>query len=354
MPFRETFDCLWCGRSCGARDPGALEGWAQLCPECLGRAQDNGFLRERLRHALAERGAFVRDAGAGIGTGGGTAGATREKALTAAGGATVAAADQARGRVATGASTGADAGPSPPTGDGWPALEAETRMYYAAQAAEYDDFYLRRGRYARGPVHDLAWQADLEAATDWLAGLPLSGRIVELAAGTGWWSPLLARKGELWMFDANPGLLDVARDRLVAHGLRAHLHVRDAWEEPDAPTDALFAGFWLSHVPRARIDGFLALAGRWLRPGGRLAFIDSRRDAFPGAADGEPPSGEIAVRRLGDGRAFRVVQVTYDPGELEDALWRAGFSDVAVTSTSRFFLLGTAVSAPAGRTALRE
>jgi demethylmenaquinone methyltransferase/2-methoxy-6-polyprenyl-1,4-benzoquinol methylase len=229
-------------------------------------------------------------------------------------------------------------------------LDAEMRAYYAARATEYDDFYLRRGRYEHGPVHDLAWQADLEAATDWLAGLPLSGRIVELAAGTGWWSPLLARRGELWMFDANPEPLDLARDRLVAHGLRAHLHVRDAWDEPDAPADALFAGFWLSHVPRSRLYAFLALAGRWLRPDGRLAFIDSRRDPFSSAVDHHPPAGDVSVRRLADGRQFRVVKVHYTESELEAALARTGFRDVAIASTSRFFLLGTALRGPAGRT----
>ena len=57
MTFRPTFDCLWCGDSWTARGPGDLEGWAQLCPACLGRAGSNAFLRGRLRTALAERGA---------------------------------------------------------------------------------------------------------------------------------------------------------------------------------------------------------------------------------------------------------------------------------------------------------
>ena len=114
-------------------------------------------------------------------------------------------------------------------------LRDEMVGYYAARAPEYDDWYLRRGRYPRGPIHDMAWQVDLDAATRWLDGQAVSGEIVELAAGTGWWSPLLAQKGELWAFDASEEPLDLARERLLAHGLRAHLHVRDAWAEPDAP-----------------------------------------------------------------------------------------------------------------------
>ena len=108
------------------------------------------------------------------------------------------------------------------------------------------------------------------APARWLDGLPIRGEIVELAAGTGWWSPLLASKGELSIYDAAPAPLDRARDRLLAHGLRAHIHVRDAWAEPDRPVDALFCGFWLSHVERDRTVEFLALARRWLKPGGRV------------------------------------------------------------------------------------
>ena len=217
--------------------------------------------------------------------------------------------------------------------------------YYEARAPEYDDWYLRRGRYTHGPVHDTAWQAELDAAGRWLDALPMRGRIVELAAGTGWWSPLLAAKGELTAYDAAPATLDRARDRLLAHGLRAHLHVRDAWAEPEGdPADALFAGFWVSHVERDRLPSFLALARRWLRPGGRLALIDSLPDPMSGAADQPPPVGDRSIRRLADGREFTVVKVHRGPQEVAAALSAAGFVDVEVSVTGRFFLLATAVT----------
>ena len=214
--------------------------------------------------------------------------------------------------------------------------------YYEARAGEYDDWYLRRGRYARGPIHDAAWNAELDGAGTWLDGLPIRGEIVELAAGTGWWSPLLASKGELSIYDAAPAPLDRARDRLLAHGLRAHIHVRDAWAEPDRPVDALFCGFWLSHVERARTAEFLGLARRWLKPGGVFAFIDSLPDPQSGAADHPTPSDDTSVRRLDDGREFTIVKVYREPAELEVALREAGFAPAAVTTTGRFFVLGSA------------
>lgn len=57
MPFRPAFDCLWCGKHHTTRATDDLEGWAQLCPDCIGRAADNEFLRFRLRRALSERSA---------------------------------------------------------------------------------------------------------------------------------------------------------------------------------------------------------------------------------------------------------------------------------------------------------
>jgi demethylmenaquinone methyltransferase/2-methoxy-6-polyprenyl-1,4-benzoquinol methylase len=214
--------------------------------------------------------------------------------------------------------------------------------YYDARAAEYDDWYLRRGRYGRGPIHDAAWNAELDGAGTWLDALPIHGEIVELAAGTGWWSPLLASKGELWLYDAAPAPLERARERLVAHRLRAHIHLRDAWAEPDRQVDALFLGFWLSHVPRDRTGAFLGLAHRWLKPGGVLAFIDSLPDPQSGAADHPEPADDLAVRSLDDGREFTIVKVYREPSAIEEALGAAGFGDVRVTTTGRFFVLGEA------------
>jgi demethylmenaquinone methyltransferase/2-methoxy-6-polyprenyl-1,4-benzoquinol methylase len=228
----------------------------------------------------------------------------------------------------------------------YPDLDTEMRAYYAARAPEYDDFYLRRGRYERGPVHDTAWQAELDQVTRWLDAIPLGGEVLELAAGTGWWSPLLAQKGHLTITDANREPLAIATRRLEAHGLRAGVVLRDAWEPPDREVDALFAGFWLSHVPRDRLGDFLGLARSWLRPGGRFAFIDSKLDpqgTQPATQRPEVAPG-IQLRDLADGRRFRVVKEFHEPAELDAALREAGFERVDVHATPRFFVHGTAVA----------
>ncbi len=308
MPFRSAFDCLWCGNPHTCRGSDDLEGWAQLCPACVGRAGDNGFLRFRLHRALTERGAAAPGS-------------------------------SPPGSNPPGSSPVAvETPPADPATD----PTAEMVAYYEARAPEYDDWYLRRGRYARGPIHDAAWNAELDAAGRWLDGLPIRGEIVELAAGTGWWSPLLASKGELYLYDGTAAPLERARERLVAHGLRAHLHLRDAWAEPDRAVDSVFTGFWLSHVPRDRLDDFLGIVRRWLKPGGTFAFVDSRFDPQSSAIDHPAPADDRSVRRLDDGREFTVDKVYYEPADLASALGRAGFESARVTTTGRFFLTGDA------------
>lgn len=303
MPFRARFDCLWCGQAYQTRSNDDLEGWAALCPDCVGRAGDNGFLRTRLRAALGERSRASND-----------------------------------GREA-----GADLDLEPMPHVSTAEVDAEIKAYYAARAPEYDDVYLHRGQGSSGPVLDLWFDREIDELATWLDGLPIAGEIVELAAGTGWWSPLLADKGDLSIYDINPEPLEIARQRLVAHRLRAHIHVRDVWEEPDRQVDAVFCGFWMSHVPRRRLDEFLALVQRWLKRSGRFLFIDERERTGPdGPDDPTDTQTETTVRRLKDGREFRIPKVYYGADELRDGLIRAGFASADLRQTERFFMMGIA------------
>src|SRR4051795_11492792 len=130
VPFRASFACLWCGAAHVVRSPDDLEGWAQLCPDCVGKAGDNGFLRFRLHQALTERGAAT---------------------ATAA---------PASAHTATATARAAPRSASVGTPTATTSTDAEMLAYYEARAPEYDDWYLRRGRNERGPVHDAAWNAE--------------------------------------------------------------------------------------------------------------------------------------------------------------------------------------------------
>lgn len=214
--------------------------------------------------------------------------------------------------------------------------------YYEARAGEYDAWYRRIGRYRHGPSEDAAWTAELDEARVWLAGLALRGDVIDLAAGTGWWSPTLAATARLTLIDGTPAPLAIARERLSAAGFAdVPTVIRDAWLPPDRRVDGLFTGFWLSHVPEARLGAFLGIARAWLRPHGRYAFIDSLPDPSSRAIDHPEPGDGIAIRRLDDGRSFSIVKVYRSPEALSVALRSAGLRDVEVHATGRFFVLGS-------------
>ena len=325
MPFRSSLDCLWCGRRHVCRGPDDIEGWAQLCPDCVGLAGSNPFLRFRLRRAIEERGAARSPA------------------------------------------TGTGAGPDHPIADGVPLADGRSvavgdggtervessRLTPAIAASDLDAWYLRDGRFSRGPVLDAAWRADLDAAADWLDRLPLPGELVELAAGTGWWSPLLAQKGTLWAYDPDGEALDRARARLSAHGLRAHLHVRPTWDEPDRAGDALFVALAFGRLRVEVLDQAASTTHRWLRPGGRLALLDvsPEEGAFAttgsgvtapaasvvaaNAAGKRAPAGEPAAPPAGPG---------HPPEVLREALTRAGFHGVEVATIGRSLVRGNAIA----------
>lgn len=295
MSFRFRFDCLWCGAPWEPRSQGDLEGWAQLCPGCLGRAGDNPFLRGRLRAGIAARALGGRSARA-PGTNPASA------AARAPGGATAPA-------QATQSAASAPAASSAPVPT--PAFPG--------------DWFLRVGAFERGPVHDIAWQAELDLATRWLDAQPLAGRILEPAAGVGFFSPLLAGKGELHASDPDGAALDRARERLIAHSLRAHVHEADPWAELRArpAADAIVAGFLLGRVRGAGLEAATVALREGLRVGGRLAIIDLRRDSAGG-----PPGG--------------ISWAWHEPAILEMALGRAGFGRIELMTTGRFFVLAGA------------
>jgi len=162
-----------------------------------------------------------------------------------------------------------------------------------------DDWYLARGRYDRGPIPGATWLAELDAAIARVDAAGLAGRIVEPCCGVGFWSVLLATAGELTALDDRPGMADRTTARLVAHGLRAHVHVADPAVPPGPPDaaayDGAFLGFALSRLPPGPRGALVAATRARLRVGGRLVVVDLGRpgidDAHVRAALGEHLAG---------------------------------------------------------------
>jgi demethylmenaquinone methyltransferase/2-methoxy-6-polyprenyl-1,4-benzoquinol methylase len=201
----------------------------------------------------------------------------------------------------------------------------DMRAYYARRAAYYERVYFKPER-----------QADLRAMEAWLPTAFAGRHVLEVACGTGWWTPHGARDAASWLAtDINPETMAVARskrlpgcvafatvDAYTLAGLQGQAvgdaasqgatsfdaaasrgatsfdaaasrgaTSFDAAASPGATSfDAAFAGCWWSHVPLQRMGDWLDTLHAHLAPGARVVMLDnsyvqtssmpiSRRDA---------------------------------------------------------------------------
>jgi SAM-dependent methyltransferase len=234
-----------------------------------------------------------------------------------------------------------------PAAAGDDGLLEEQKAYYRARAAEYDEWFLRRGRYDYGPEFRAAWDAEVAEVQRRLDDFRPAGRVLEIAAGTGWWTErLLRHAAHVTALDASAETLALNRARVGTDRVR---HVQAdvfAWT-PDAAYDVVFFGFWLSHVPPARFAELWGRVRAALAPGGRVFFVDSLRSERSTARDHVlSAEGDVVMqRKLNDGRSFRIVKVFYDPERLERDLGKLGWH-VDVRATEQFFLHGAGGPAP--------
>jgi demethylmenaquinone methyltransferase/2-methoxy-6-polyprenyl-1,4-benzoquinol methylase len=223
-------------------------------------------------------------------------------------------------------------------------LLAEQRAYYRARAPEYDEWWQRRGRYDRGSERIEDWDRQVAQVAAALETFGATGDVLEMAGGTGWWTAHLARTaGHLTVIDSSPETLDRNRDRVGRPDVEYLGADLFRWEPPRT-YDVVFFSFWLSHVPRGRFSAFWSSVRSCLAPEGRVFLIDNRNDPIP-ADDIEDSyvvhrGPDLDRRRLHDGRQYQVVEIFYEPEELESLLGHEGFT--AKLDANRRFIFGEA------------
>ncbi|GAA1250630.1 class I SAM-dependent methyltransferase [Oryzihumus leptocrescens] len=209
--------------------------------------------------------------------------------------------------------------------------------YYRARAGEYDDFWFRRGAYElEGPLQ-AQWFEDAAEAEEAVRRWVPAGAVLELACGTGIWTRVLVqRAARVTAVDASPEMIELNRHRVS--GAPVDYVVADvfSWAPPKAAFDAVFMGYWHSHVPDGRLDTFWAWVRSVLRPGGRVMLVDS--SPYPPGTPGDP-AARAEARTLNDGRRFEVVKRYWDPGDLRAYLAGRGWQTRARTTGHGMVLL---------------
>jgi SAM-dependent methyltransferase len=220
----------------------------------------------------------------------------------------------------------------------------EQLEYYRARAHEYDKWWLRQGRFDRGPEANARWFAETTELERVLARFDPRGEVLELACGTGLWTRrLVDYAAHVTAVDAAPEVLAINRARVddpAVSYVEADLF---AWTPEPGAFDACVFTFWLSHVPEDRFPAFWERVASALKPGGRVFFIDSARTERSTAADHRlpEPADATMTRRLDDGREFQIIKRFYKPSRLTADLRQLGW-DAQVGTTGEYFIYGTA------------
>lgn len=198
-------------------------------------------------------------------------------------------------------------------------MKTGTEDYYRRWAREYDEVYTRPER-----------QSDLLAVRDRLKQSFAGKHVLEIAAGTGWWTSVLAdAAASVTATDVNQATLEVAKVRR-----RWPSSVRFAVADARAPQnirgdfDSAFAGFFWSHIPLTEIDAFLECLMRRLLPGSLVAFVDNRlvSGSVHPVVRRDEQGNTYQLRHMADGSSWDVLKNFPAPDEIRTRLNRFGES----------------------------
>jgi len=202
--------------------------------------------------------------------------------------------------------------------------------YYARRAAEYEKIYHKPER-----------QPDLARLRAELPALFEGERVLEIACGTGYWTPLIAaRAASVVAIDFNEETLQLARTKPYPKN-NVTFQQGDAYALPAWPEkfSACFAGFWWSHVPLSRLDGFLDGIKARLAPGARVALLDNRyvEGSSTPISRRDAEGNGYQQRRLADGTSHEVLKNFPTAGQMEKRLGRHG-SEVRFTNYQYYWV----------------
>jgi ubiquinone/menaquinone biosynthesis C-methylase UbiE len=169
------------------------------------------------------------------------------------------------------------------------ARDPATAAYYDARAAEYDEWYLGRGRFA---LRDRpGWDGEVAELVSLVRALP-PARTLDVACGSGFLTRHLP--GLVVGLDQSPAMVALAQSRLT-DGVAL---TGDALDLPfgHGAFERLFTGHFYGHLPPLEREAFLREARR---VAAELVVVDSA--ARPGV-----PAELWQERELNDGSRHRV------------------------------------------------
>jgi SAM-dependent methyltransferase len=208
------------------------------------------------------------------------------------------------------------------------------QQYYRARAKEYDLFYQVPERLS-----------ELNLLQAWLIERTRGLTILEIAAGTGYWTEIAAPFAQaIAATDLNAETLEIAATRRL--GQHVILRTADAYSLPHSTTifDVGMAHLWWSHVERQKCKSFLSHFASRLRPAATLLMIDQLYvEGFTSPISREDRWGnQYTIRKLRDGSTYEIVKNFPRPGELEET-FKEMCKNISVLRLQHFWALSAQV-----------
>src|SRR5438876_2348376 len=203
--------------------------------------------------------------------------------------------------------------------------------YYARRAGEYEKIFAKPER-----------QEDLARLQTLLPGLFAGRDVLEVACGTGYWTPLISGSARsVLATDIKEEVLEIARHKSYPkHNVT--FQVADAYTLANltGPFSAGFAGFWWSHIPKQRLSRFLDCFDSRLCSGAVLVFLDNNyvEGSSTPIARRDSDGNTYQKRKLEDGTEFEVLKNFPTETELRASL-NASADVVEVTQFKYYWCL---------------
>ena len=212
-----------------------------------------------------------------------------------------------------------------------PQKSADLATYYQRRAPQYDEVYAKPER-----------QADLRHLEAMLPALFTGRDVLEVAAGTGYWTGFIATTATtVTATDYNSGPLAIARTRSYPRR-NVRLQQADAFalDRLHGTFSASFVGFWWSHIPLLAIDRFLRGLCTSLRPRSPVAIVDNRyvKGSSHPITHTDAGGNTYQHRTLADGSRHRILKNFPTAEQLRTAVGPYA-TDISVRELNYYWLL---------------
>ncbi len=204
------------------------------------------------------------------------------------------------------------------------AFKKAMMSYYDARAPEYNEIYVGKGPAS---IPNPALYKNEAKVTIRIVSTFGTGRLIDIACGTGYWLPCYARNcSRITLIDQSEKMLSECRKRIdeLKLGEKCDLVRDDFFKASFENTlfDSALVGFLLSHLSSQEEETFFRKLRRILNPNSQLMVIDStwskRRQQY------RQKEG-VQERALNDGRTFAIYKRYFSKSDIEETLFRHHF-----------------------------